>query len=168
MKDEKFLTRSAFRLLALLLCLTASIPQMRADVTIFVRGTAPHIFVFNTNGTAPSSDYTTWPGVQMTQRTQSDDGTTWYYVNYVGLNSCSIIFNDGNGNQTENINNISGTNYFYSNGGGYYLNLTAFKENSNFVLFENTNEDTNNNIWTGTIKAYCWEGNYSNQWPGGL
>lgn len=30
MKDEKFLTRSAFRLLALLLCLTASIPQMWA------------------------------------------------------------------------------------------------------------------------------------------
>lgn len=166
MKDEKFLTRSAFRLLALLLCLTASIPQMRADVTIFVRGTAPHIFVFYTNGTAPSSDYTTWPGVQMSESTQSADGTTWYYVNFEGLNSCSIIFNDGNGNQTENINNISGTNYFYSNGGGYYLNLTAFKENSNFVLFENTNEDTNNNIWTGTIKAYCWEGNYSNQWPG--
>ena len=39
MKNERFLTRVAFRLLALVLCLTASIPQMQAD-TWTVAGTS--------------------------------------------------------------------------------------------------------------------------------
>ena len=82
MKNLKLLTRKRLRLLALLLCLTASIPQLMADVTIFVKGTAPHLYVFNTDGTVPSADYTGWPGKQMDQSTTSSDGTTWYYVNF--------------------------------------------------------------------------------------
>ena len=134
-----------------------------ADVTIFVKGTAPHLYVFNTDGTVPSADYTGWPGKQMDQSTTSSDGTTWYYVNFEGLNSCSIIFNNGSGgdsNQTWNITNVNGTQYYYSNGSNYYLNLTPVMGKTSFAFFENTNN------WNGTIRAYCWNGTYSNSWPG--
>ena len=164
MKNEKLLTRATFRLMALVLCLAAAIPQLHADVTIFVRGTAPYLYVFNTNGTAPTDGSAgNYPGVKMTQSTTSSDGTTWYYVNYVGLNSCSIIFSNGSGgnsNQTWNITNVNGTKYYYSNGSNYYLDLTIAKDKAGYVFFE----DTNN--WGGTLRAHCWNGNYSTQWPG--
>lgn len=163
MKNLKLLTRKRLRLLALLLCLTASIPQLMADVTIFVRGTAPRIYVFNTNGTAPTDGSTGWPGVQMSDYTTTTDGTTWYYVNYEGLNSCSIIFNNGGGgnqNQTSDIINVSGTKYYYSNGSNYYLDLTIAKDKAGYVFFEDTYD------WGGTLRAHCWNGNYSTQWPG--
>ncbi len=148
-----------------MLCLAASIPQIQADVTILVRGTAPHIHVFNTDGTPPTDGSTGWPGIQMTNSTTSSDGTTWYYVNYEGLNSCSIVFNNGNSgnnNQTWDIDNVSGTNYYYSNGSNYYLNLTVAKDKAGYVFFE----DTYN--WGGTLRAHCWNDNYSTEWPGDI
>ena len=163
MKNFKLLTKTSFRLLALLLCLAASVPQLQADVTIFVRGTAPHIYVFNTNGTAPTDGSTNWPGVQMSQSTTSADGTTWYYVNYEGLNSCSIIFDNGNGgtsNQTWDITGVSGTKYYYSNGSNYYLDLTSVKDKTAYAFFENSSN------WSGNLYAHCWNGTYSTNWNG--
>lgn len=159
MKKAKFLTKTTTRLLALLLCMAASVPQLQADVTIFVRGTAPKLYVFNPNGTAPTDGSTSWSGVQMSQTVQTSDGVTWYYVNYEGLNSCSIIFNDGS-NQTENITNVSGTKYYYSNGSDYYLDLTSVKGKNNYVFYENSNG------WAEPIKAHFWNGNYSTSWSG--
>lgn len=164
MKNLRFLTRRAcFRLLALMLCLAASIPQMRADVTIFVRGTAPYLYVFNVEGTAPTDGTAKWPGKEMTLSTTAPDGTTWYYAHYTGLNSCSIIFNNGNSgenNQTEDITNVSGTTYFYSNGSAKYMNLTTVMNANHYVFYENSNG------WSEPIKAHCWDGNYSTNWPG--
>lgn len=70
MKDEKFLTRSAFRLLALLLCLTASIPQMRAD-TYTVAGTANGVLGTSNdwNVTATANDML-----------QYEENTFYYYL----------------------------------------------------------------------------------------
>lgn len=99
----------------------------------------------------------------MTNSTTSQDGTTWYYVNYEGLNSCSIIFNNGSGgnsNQTWDITGVSGTQYFHSNGSNFYLNLTSVKDKTAYAFFE----DTNN--WSGNLYAYCWNGTYSNSWNG--
>ena len=155
--------KTALRLFALLLCLAATVPQLHADVTIFVRGTAPYIYVFDTSGTAPTDGSTNWPGVKMNNSTTSQDGTTWYYVNYEGLNSCSIIFNNGSGgnnNQTWDITGVTGTQYFYSNGSNYYLNLTSVKDKTSYAFFENTNN------WSGNLYAHCWNGTYSTNWNG--
>ena len=160
MRHFKLFTREKFKLLPLIFCLAVSVPQLRADVTIFVRGTAPKLYVFNANGTAPTDGSTSWSGVQMTETVQTSDGKTWYYVHYEGLNSCSIIFNNGSGTQTENITNVSGTQYFYSNGAGYYINLTSLKGVNNYVLYENSNG------WSEPIRAHCWNGSYSTSWPG--
>ena len=163
MKQVKLSKIKGFRLLALLLCLAASVPQLWADVTIFVRGTAPYIYVYSTNGTAPNDGSTSWPGVKMTQSTTSQDGTVWYYTNYEGLNSCSIIFNNGSGgntNQTWDITGVSGTQYFHSNGSNYYLNLTSVKDKTAYAFCENSSN------WSGNLYAYCWNGTYSNNWNG--
>ena len=160
MKTLKLLTKARFRLLALILCMTAFVPQLHADVTIFVCGTAPKLYVFNTDGTAPTDVSTSWSGVQMTESVQTSDGKTWYYVHYEGLNSCSIIFNNGSGTQTENITNVSGTRYYYSNGSDYYLDLTTVKGKNSYVFYENSNG------WNEPIKAHFWNGNYSTNWSG--
>ena len=163
MNRVKFLRKAALRLLALMLCMAAAVPQLRADVTIFARGAAPHLYVYNTDGTAPTDGSRSWPGVQMTESVTTSDGTTWYYVNYEGLNSCSIIFNNGNGgtaNQSWDIANVSGTKYYYTNGSNYYLDLTPVKDRTSYAFFENTNN------WSGTMYAHCWNGSYSTDWPG--
>ena len=104
---------------------------------VFVRAESkPKLYVFNTDGTAPSSDYTVWGGKQLEKTVTDADGYTWYYASFEGLNSCSIILNNGNGSQTEDITNISGDVYIIYNGSNYYLNVTGLTDHKSYLLFE--------------------------------
>ena len=104
---------------------------------VFVRAeSAPNLYVFNTNGAAPSSDYTEWGGKQLKKTVTDADGYTWYYASFEGLNSCSIILNNGSGSQTEDITNISGDAYIIYNGSNYYLNVTGLTSHKSYLLFE--------------------------------
>ena len=104
---------------------------------VFVRAeSAPKLYVFNTNGVAPSSDYTEWGGKQLEKTVTDADGYTWYYASFEGLNSCNIILNNGNGSQTEDITNISGDAYIIYNGSNYYLNVTGLTSHKSYLLFE--------------------------------
>ena len=104
---------------------------------VFVRAeSAPKLYVFNTNGAAPSSDYTEWGGKQLKKTVTDADGYTWYYASFEGLNSCNIILNNGNGSQTEDITNISGDAYIIYNGSNYYLNVTGLTSHKSYLLFE--------------------------------
>ncbi len=83
-----------------------------------------------------------WPGTQLTQ--QSDG----YWVASFDKAPISIIFNDGVGgtvgvNQTENIDGISGDNYFTYDGAGSYT-----KEGSTSIDSVPTVEFQTNNIYT--------------------
>lgn len=51
-------------------------------------------------GTTP----TTWPGVNMTQCSVSPD---WWYFTFTGVNSTNLIFNDGAGHQSADLNRSS-------------------------------------------------------------
>lgn len=104
---------------------------------VFVRAeSAPKLYVFNTDGTAPSSNYTEWGGKQLEKTVTDADGYTWYYASFEGLNSCNIILNNGNGSQTEDITNISGDAYIIYNGSNYYLNVTGLTSHKSYLLFE--------------------------------
>ena len=104
---------------------------------VFVRAeSAPKLYVFNTNGAAPSSYYTEWGGKQLEKTVTDADGYTWYYASFEGLNSCSIILNNGSGSQTEDITNISGDAYIIYNGSNYYLNVTGLTSHKSYLLFE--------------------------------
>ena len=85
-----------------------------------------------------------WPGAQMTQK----EGEYW--VASFDKAPVSIIFNDGTAeggvvgvNQTENIEDISGDNYFTYDGGGSYT-----KEGSTSIDSVPTVEFQTNNIYT--------------------
>ena len=104
---------------------------------IFVRATsAPHLFIYN----AVTSDQgsANWPGMELTQTVQDEDGYTWYYYENENLQSCDIVLSNGNSgasNQTENIYGVSGDCYYVFNGSNYYLDVTNLVHNS-YILFQ--------------------------------
>ena len=117
-------------------------PQPGGKTTIYVKSdVAPHLYVWaygepDLNGA--------WPGNQMTQK-EGD-----YWVASFDKAPVSIIFNDGTAeggvvgvNQTENIEDISGDNYFTYDGGGNYT-----KEGSTSIDSVPTVEFQTNNIYT--------------------
>ena len=103
---------------------------------IFVRATsAPHLFIYN----AVTSDQgsANWPGMELTQTVQDEDGYTWYYYENENLQSCDIVLSNGNSgasNQTENIYGVSGDRYYVFNGSNYYLDVTNLVHNTYFLF----------------------------------
>ena len=158
MKQVKLSKIKGFRLLALLLCLAASVPQLHADVTIYVTsGMAPKLFLFNVNGTAPS-DYTSWSGKQLSEHVTTSDGVTWYYVTFPDVSSTSIIFNSNSSPQTADITGVSGTKYyFYNNLTGDYADLG--NSTHQFALFINSGN------WS-SVYGYTFNNQTAGNWPG--
>lgn len=103
---------------------------------IFVRATsAPHLFIYN----AVTSDQgsANWPGMELTQTVQDEDGYTWYYYENENLSSCDIVLSNGGtgtSNQTENIYGVSGDRYYVFNGSNYYLDVTNLVHNTYFLF----------------------------------
>jgi len=158
MKTLKLLTKARFRLLALILCMTAFVPQLHAEVTIYVTsGMAPKLYLFNVKGTAPS-DYTSWSGKQLSEHLTTSDGVTWYYVTLPDVNSTSIIFNSDSSPQTADITGVSGTKYyFYNNLTGDYADLG--NSSHQFALFINTGN------WS-SVYGYTYGNETAGGWPG--
>lgn len=133
MKQGFRLTRQFFVLLFLSMIWTTA----QADVTIYVYGTstAPHIQCWGSDGDANSQS----------GRALSETGTLatgslqWYTITLTGTTSANIAFTTNNEweNQTSDINGVtSGTHYYYYNGNGYYLDLTATKGATQFCFYE--------------------------------
>lgn len=158
MKKMKMLSTTAFRLLALMLCLAATVPQLHAEVTIYVTsGMAPKLYLFDVDGTAPS-DYTNWSGKQLSEHVTTSDGVTWYYVTFPDVSSTSIIFNSNSSPQTADITGVSGTKYyFYNNLTGDYADLG--NSSHQFALFINTGN------WS-SVYGYTFGNETAGGWPG--
>ncbi|MBO4815151.1 MAG: chitobiase/beta-hexosaminidase C-terminal domain-containing protein [Muribaculaceae bacterium] len=124
---------------------------------IFVRSArngapAPHLFICDVVGTAPDSTYTTWSGRVMDQAVQDDDNYTWYYVEFPGLDSCTVILNNGNSgdaNQTEDITGLSGDVYLSWDSDNRYMNVTGLKNHKAFFFFEPSNNNWNTWVTDG-------------------
>lgn len=142
----------------IVLCLLACAwSAAHADVTVWVQASsAPKLYVFEPNGTCTGtnsgtaySSYTTWSGAQMSKNVTTSDGKTWYYEVFTGLNSASIIFNNGT-DQTDNITGVSGTKYYYYNGQSAYIDLTSLKGSlaTNYCFFQNNSGFTTRYVYT--------------------
>ena len=118
-------------------------PQPGGKTTVYVKASsAPHLYAWYMDGETAVELNGAWPGTQLTQ--QSDG----YWVASFNAAPINIIFNDGVGgtvgvNQTENIEGISGDNYFTYDGGGSYT-----KEGSTSIDSVPTVEFQTNNIYT--------------------
>lgn len=145
-----------------MLCLLATAwPAAHADVTIFVQAaSAPNLHVFDTNGTCTGTNsgtafnsYTTWPGVAMNKSVTTSDGKTWFYEVFTGLNSASVILNNGS-SQTDDITGVSGTKYYYYNGTDTYIDLTSCKDYNSYCFLQ-----TSYNYWEQASATFqVWDG----------
>ena len=118
-------------------------PQPSGKTTVYVKASsAPHLYAWYMDGETVVEINGAWPGTQLTQ--QSDG----YWLASFDAAPINIIFNDGVGgtvgvNQTENIEGISGDNYFTYDGAGSYT-----KEGSTSIDSVPTVEFKTNNIYT--------------------
>ena len=118
-------------------------PQPSGKTTVYVKASsAPHLYAWYMDGETAVELNGAWPGTQLTQ--QSDG----YWLASFDAAPINIIFNDGVGgtvgvNQTENIEGISGDNYFTYDGAGSYT-----KEGSTSIDSVPTVEFQTNNIYT--------------------
>ena len=118
-------------------------PQPSGKTTVYVKASsAPHLYAWYMDGETVVEINGAWPGTQLTQ--QSDG----YWLASFDAAPINIIFNDGVGgtvgvNQTENIEGISGDNYFTCDGGGNYT-----KEGSTSIDSVPTVEFQTSNIYT--------------------
>ena len=118
-------------------------PQPSGKTTVYVKASsAPHLYAWYMDGETAVELNGAWPGTQLTQ--QSDG----YWLTSFDAAPINIIFNDGVGgtvgvNQTENIEGISGDNYFTYDGAGSYT-----KEGSTSIDSVPTVEFQTNNIYT--------------------
>ena len=100
-------------------------PQPGGKTTVYVKASsAPHLYAWYMDGETAVELNGAWPGTQLTQ--QSDG----YWLASFDAAPINIIFNDGVGgtvgvNQTENIEGISGDNYFTYDGAGSYTTESA-------------------------------------------
>lgn len=156
------LFRLTFRRWTLVLCLLACAwPAAHADVTIFVQAaSAPKLYVFDTNGTCTGTNsgtafnsYTTWSGTAMSRSVTTSDGKTWYYEVFTGLNSASVILNNGS-SQTDDITGVSGTKYYYYNGTDTYIDLTSCKDYNSYCFLQ-----TSYTYWEQASATFqVWDG----------
>ena len=92
-------------------------PQQDA-VNVYVSAeAAPFIHAWSGN-----TNYTTWPGQKLTDKSYSHNGINWYKFTQ-DASSLNIVLNDGNGHQTANIEGLTpGDHYIVYNGlTGYTL-----------------------------------------------
>ena len=81
---------------------------------------APYIYSWTEGGTERSGS---WPGTPMTEKVTVNGKEFWKYSFNVG--PMNIILNDGNGNQTANIENLTHDYFFSYSGGTDYSDITA-------------------------------------------
>jgi hypothetical protein len=103
-----------------------------------------------------------WPGTMMTSTT-TIDGVSYYYQSFTGVQSINLIFNNGSGQQTKDISDITASTMFtYDGGSGYtIIEQTPVEqpetpaENSIHCYFINSGR------WS-TIRLYAWDQNSNN------
>ena len=125
MKNLKLLTRKRFRLLALLLCLTASIPQLWADNTYVVAGEPAAVFGTTWNTTLSSN--------QMTNYATNSYMLIKPNCNLTGANIYYKVVGDG----SNWYGNSSGQDFQISTGSGTYDVIFGFySDNTTYQVYQ--------------------------------
>lgn len=159
MKNVKFPMRRAFRLMALLLCLTATVPQVGAnDFTIYVRCENASD-ASSTNFYSWGSDISYgWPGIDITSgsfTTETIDGYAWYKTSLTSSDgTIGVIFNK-NGSQTGDLTAYPGNNYYVYNG-STGVSYVYFVVGSNTDIFTNGWSRGNETMMTSSGNGYTW------------
>ena len=102
--------------------------------TVYVKATsAPYLYAWDADGNSLAG---AWPGTQMTEK--SGD----YWVKSFTQAPINIIFNNGSGGQTSDIENISGNCYFTYDGSAGYTTESGGGDTSNLPTCATWQEGT--------------------------
>lgn len=139
-----------------------------STITVYCKATsAPYLYSWEEGGTEHNGG---WPGTKLTA-SKTIDGVKWWTYTY-NVKPINIIFNDGNGNQTGNIEGVSTDSYFEYNGTNTATNVTSehvdlttadipscatWIDGTQFVYFESNNY----------YEPYTWIWNTSTNFTGG-
>ena len=134
--------------------------------TVYVKATsAPYLYAWDADGNPLAGE---WPGTQMTEK--SGD----YWVKSFTQAPINIIFNNGSGGQTSNIENISGNCYFTYDGSTGYTTESGGGETSKLPTCATWQEGTFCYLEASWSSANVWAWKTGEdgsvflgaQWPG--
>lgn len=139
--------------------------EVGAGITIYVQASnAPYLHAWTDSGDLNGN----WPGRQMTDKANIN-GTSYWYQTF-DVDKVSIIFNNGNGGQTGNIEGITEDAYFtYDGNTGYTRINDPFNQGQDptpgkgiTVYFDN------NNVKYNPVHIYYWSDSNTEMtsWPG--
>ena len=99
------------------------------DITVYIEADeAPYVYAWQPSGVLPCGE---WPGKQLTNTATTPDGKTFWTADF-SVVPVSIVINNGQGVQTEDINDLTHDSYF---------------------TFDATNSDKESN-WTNITSQY--------------
>ncbi|MBR1551418.1 MAG: starch-binding protein [Muribaculaceae bacterium] len=154
-----------------------------ADVTIWVYYDDDHtvfgndgigdayVYAYANQGDQHGINNVDWPGTLLTHHAKIET-KNWYWHTITGINSCHVIFNNGNGSEAPSLTAKEGDNYYYYTGSLYAINLTPMKEAVDagkpyFIFEEPTWWRTQNAYTDNDPYFYAWLGSTNNgDWPG--
>lgn len=165
MKMNKLTNLKVFRLLALLLCLAATVPQVGATARVYVRcdGADPNNSYLYVWGSSEAMGG--WRGKKLSEMSSSNfNGYTYYYVD-INQATINLIFNNSNG-QTSDINiSNNGSYYITYRGGSNYSGPTDVADGTFYVVGDDSSIFPNAwGVGTSTVMTYN-SGTYS--WTSG-
>lgn len=143
-----------------------------AAITIYVNATtAPYLYAWTSSNTSLNG---AWPGTKMSASTNIS-GVNYYYTSF-DEEYVNIIFNNGSGAQTGNIEGLTADTYFTYDGSTGYQRLSDPSQGDTgsgtdqpvqgdlyVIYYDNTNTS-----WS-LVNAYVWDKNntkYAGGWPG--
>ncbi len=152
-------------------------PAVAVALKIHVNTTAsvaPYLYTWDSGNAKPSG---AWPGTQLSSTSTTADGKTWYDWTST-IAPLNIIFNSGEGQQTNDITGVSGERYYtidpntVSDKRFSYIDVTwayynpgcaVAQEGKTYAYFEAPA------AWGNNIKVWAWEGSNKytgDKWPG--
>jgi hypothetical protein len=86
----------------------------QAAITVYVKAdVAPYIWAWNAGGNVFA---VAWPGPQLTEKTTVQGTEFWYYTFDESITNVGLLFNNGEGKQTKDVNGITTDRYFIYDG----------------------------------------------------
>ena len=133
-------------------------PEVKDTMTVYVHSRiAPYLFKWNDCNEADE-----WPGEPMTEQQVVNGVPFWCATVATSCDYINIIFNNGNGYQTDDINGVKGTRYYRYDGLSTYEDITDKVLNGEYTLSDTDKTDLLVNPSFNNGILYGW--GYSNVW----
>lgn len=151
--------------------LTGTISYKKVDpntaITVYVSApSAPFLYAWGKDASGKTVEPCgAWPGTRLNGTTEVN-GTAYYHFTFIDMDEVNVIFNNGSGSQTKNIEGISSDVYYSYNGStqatlvdGDDPNPTPNPEGTVTIFYDNSATKWSN------VKVHYWGASETN-WPG--